>query len=406
MGYYGVSISGEHYTDLTGTGINWTNGTDHGSVDILPTDLTLHHTTGPIVLDATNIVLGDASGGFMTDSTTAKSKLSLVATYSELRYTGTSFNGYLNFNDSGDSSIYYAGKFTIQADQGLEFYAAFYRFDGLSATGTLNYIDATNTLTVSTIAIDGNGLFFASSYGIDSIATGGSDVLNIGATNANVINYGNSSTTHNFLGTAIYEMQVNSYVTDKLMTLNYGGTVASGIGVGFEIEENSVVTGYFKTNAARNAFSILTPSIAYKCDLSLANLTADRIIKFPDATGTLVLAGTTLASYGITDAQPLDSDLTTIAGLTATTDNFIVSVASAWSSRTPAQVRTTLGLVIGTNVQAWDADLDTISGLTATTDNFMQSKAGAWASRTIAQVQDDLEVDFLQINIFKSMYNY
>lgn len=42
--------------------------------------------------------------------------------------------------------------------------------------------------------------------------------------------------------------------------------------------------------------------------------------------------------------QPLDSDLTTIAGLTATTDNFIVSVASAWASRTPAQVRSTLGI--------------------------------------------------------------
>ncbi len=40
--------------------------------------------------------------------------------------------------------------------------------------------------------------------------------------------------------------------------------------------------------------------------------------------------------------QPLDSDLTTIAGLTATTDNFIVSVSSAWASRTPAQVRATL----------------------------------------------------------------
>jgi hypothetical protein len=88
--------------------------------------------------------------------------------------------------------------------------------------------------------------------------------------------------------------------------------------------------------------------------------------------------------------QPLDADLTTIAGLTATTDNFIVSVSSAWASRTPAQVRTTLGLVIGTNVQAFDADLTTIAGLTATTDNVIQSVAGAWASRTPAQLKTTL----------------
>lgn len=52
---------------------------------------------------------------------------------------------------------------------------------------------------------------------------------------------------------------------------------------------------------------------------------------------------------GETDAlldtkQPLDGDLTAIAGLTPTTDNFIVSAASAWASRTPSQVKTTLSL--------------------------------------------------------------
>lgn len=42
--------------------------------------------------------------------------------------------------------------------------------------------------------------------------------------------------------------------------------------------------------------------------------------------------------------QPLDSDLTDIAGLSATTDNFIQAKSGAWSSRTIAQVKTDLGI--------------------------------------------------------------
>jgi len=54
-------------------------------------------------------------------------------------------------------------------------------------------------------------------------------------------------------------------------------------------------------------------------------------------------AGT--ASYSNANAfQPLDTDLTTIAGLTATSDNFMVAASSAWASRTPAQAKTSLAL--------------------------------------------------------------
>ena len=49
----------------------------------------------------------------------------------------------------------------------------------------------------------------------------------------------------------------------------------------------------------------------------------------------------------LSNKQPLDSDLTTIAGLTATTGNFIESVGSAWASVTPATAKTNLALVKG-----------------------------------------------------------
>lgn len=114
-------------------------------------------------------------------------------------------------------------------------------------------------------------------------------------------------------------------------------------------------------------------------------------------------------------AQPLDSDLTTIAGLTATTDSILQSKGSAWTTRTPAQFKTDLVLVkadvglssvdntsdaskpISTLTQAaldlkqpLDSDLTTIAGLTATTDSIIQSKGSAWSVRTPAQFKTDL----------------
>lgn len=70
-------------------------------------------------------------------------------------------------------------------------------------------------------------------------------------------------------------------------------------------------------------------------------LAGDQVITLPDATGTVALTSD-LSAY-----QPLDADLTTIAGLTATTDNFIQSKASAWASRTPTQVTADLIAMVG-----------------------------------------------------------
>ncbi|VXC09256.1 SGNH/GDSL hydrolase family protein [Aeromicrobium sp. 9AM] len=52
----------------------------------------------------------------------------------------------------------------------------------------------------------------------------------------------------------------------------------------------------------------------------------------------------TAATQASSAFQAADADLATIAGLTATTGNMILSVASAWASQTPAQVKTALAL--------------------------------------------------------------
>ena len=73
-----------------------------------------------------------------------------------------------------------------------------------------------------------------------------------------------------------------------------------------------------------------------------------------------------------TEKQPVDTDLTTIAGLTATTDNFLQAKSSAWASRTVAQVKTDLGLT-GTN----SGDQTTIVGITGTTTQFNTANSDA-----------------------------
>lgn len=242
--------------------------------------ITLEHSYVQTLVNGVNI-------GAYSQSSGNETKLTFNTTTSEISSTYSTYAG-LTYN--ADYSANYTNRSLV--DKG---YVASYVTGGF-----VPYTGATGALTMGA-----NNIYFAANSGIDTTATGGSDVLNIGATNAEVINYGNAATIHNFLGTAIYELQVNSYVTDKLITLNYGGALASGIGVGFEIEENSVITGYFKTNAARSGFTILSPAIAYYSDLSLASLTANRTHTLPDIDGTLASQANNLSVFAATTSAQL-----------------------------------------------------------------------------------------------------
>jgi len=72
-------------------------------------------------------------------------------------------------------------------------------------------------------------------------------------------------------------------------------------------------------------------------------------------------AGTDFYSKIAADSafQPLDADLTYLAGFTPT-----ANVKSILNAADYAAIKTLLALTIGTNVQAWDADLDYLAGFT------------------------------------------
>lgn len=129
---------------------------------------------------------------------------------------------------------------------------------------------------------------------------------------------------------------------------------------------------------------------------------------------------TTLAGFGITDAQPLDADLTAIAALSGLNTVYYRSAANTWSAITfgsnmtwgsgtlnaantnwdtaftdrmkwdggatglvAATGRTSLGLNIGTNVQAWDADLDSLASAASTNAIYYRNAANTWSPVTV-----------------------
>jgi hypothetical protein len=85
---------------------------------------------------------------------------------------------------------------------------------------------------------------------------------------------------------------VNTTIKDKLITLNKGGAAASGGLSGIEFEEDSVITGYFKTNTARTGFLMQAPNKTG--DSEFLGTAANQTYDLPDEDGRLVLqaAGT------------------------------------------------------------------------------------------------------------------
>lgn len=110
---------------------------------------------------------------------------------------------------------------------------------------------------------------------------------------------------------------------------------------------NLTPNGTGKNVLANAQVTSLTASEIVITDAS-KNLVSAAVATYPSLTELTYLKGVTSAiQTQLGNKQPLDSDLTTIAGLTATSDNFLQAKSSAWASRTPTQVTADLIAFVG-----------------------------------------------------------
>ena len=109
-------------------------------------------------------------------------------------------------------------------------------------------------------------------------------------------------------------------------------------GVGVFKQKSGVDLQFKKINAGSNKVTITDDTVADELDIDVdpANFTG------------IPQSGVTNLTTDLAGKQPLDSDLTAIAGLTASNDDFLQRKSGAWANRTVAQVKTDLGLS-GTN---------------------------------------------------------
>ena len=162
--------------------------------------------------------------------------------------------------------------------------------------------------------------------------------------------------------------------------------------------------GYF-TSGGGATWGSITGTLSDQTDLQSALNGKQAAGSYAAASHTHAISDTTGLQTALDGKQPLATVLTnTTAAFTTAQETKLSGIAigaTANSSdatlldranHTGSQAQSTVTNLVSDLAakQPLDADLTTIAGLTATTDNFMQAKAGAWASRTVAQVKTDL----------------
>jgi len=209
-----------------------------------------------------------------------------------------------------------------------------------------------------------------------------------------------SDTTQGAGGTA-KKVTVAELFTSPTFVTPALGTPASGVATNLTGTAAGLTAGNVTTNAnltgpvtsVGNATAIADAALSIAKTSGLqtaldAKAPKDSPVFTTAVTLPVALTGVIRADSGVVS---VDSDVTDIVAAASTTAAGKVELATSAETITGTDTdRAVTPAAAAAAYQPLDADLTTIAGLTATTDNFIQSKASAWASRTPTQVTADL----------------
>ncbi len=129
-----------------------------------------------------------------------------------------------------------------------------------------------------------------------------------------------------------------------------------------KVTANTAITGATKTKIMYDSKGLVTAGDdATTADI--ADSTDKRYVTDAQLTSLGNLSGTNTGDQDLSALQPLDSDLTAIAGISASNDDIIQRKSGTWTNRTPAQVKSDLSLTKS------DVDLASVDNTSDATKN-------------------------------------